>query len=222
MIPGLTGEFATVWDHRGLLLDGFLSTVLIALAAAAASLLFGALLSTVLMSPRRPVAGAATALVDAMRCVPFLLFAYLIYYGLPSLGLRLGNWSAGLLALIIYHTAYMAELLRGAWRNLDAEMVEAGRACGFHGLGLFRRIILPPVVLAALPTLGNQVIQIIKDSAFLTIIAVTELTHAATAIQATYFVPFAAFVAAVVLYWLLCLAVEAGVGLASARAAAWR
>ncbi len=215
-------EFLTVWEHRGLLLDGFGQTILIALVSAAAALVLGALLSIALMSARPGIARPATALVDTMRCVPFLLFAYLIYYGLPSLGLRLSSWVAGLLALVMYHMAYMAELLRGAWRQLPAETIEAGRAYGFHGLSLFRRIILPPVVVTALPTLGNQVIQIIKDSAFLTIIAVTELTHAATAIQATYFVPFASFVAAVLLYWLLCLAVEAVVGVASSRAAAWR
>jgi len=216
------GEFAIVWQQRSLLLDGFATTLTISLLAGVASLGLGALLSTVLMSPRLVVAGAATALVDAMRCVPFLLFAYLIYYGLPSLGLRLSNWSSGLAALVIYHTAYMAELLRGAWRELPAETIEAGRAYGFHGLGLFRRVILPPIASAALPTLGNQVIQIIKDSAFLTIIAVTELTHAATSIQASYFVPFASFLAAVLLYWLLCLAVEALVSVAGVRAQAWR
>jgi polar amino acid transport system permease protein len=134
--------------------------------------------------------------MGARRCVPFLLFAYIIYYGLPSLGLRLGNWQAGLLALVLYHLAYMAELLRGAWAELPGEQVEAGRAFGFRGFGLLRRVILPPVAAAALPTLANQVVQIIKDSAFLTIIAVRELTHAATAIQATLFVPFASFVAA--------------------------
>jgi len=216
------GEFAIVWQQRSLLLDGFATTLTLSVLAGLASLGLGALLSTALMSPRTAVAGAATVLVDAMRCVPFLLFAYLIYYGLPSLGLRLGNWSSGLAALVVYHTAYMAELLRGAWRELPAETIEAGRAYGFHGLGLFRRVILPPIAFAALPTLGNQVIQIIKDSAFLTIIAVTELTHAATSIQATYFVPFASFLAAVLLYWLLCLGVEALVGVAGARAQAWR
>ncbi len=218
----MIGEFAIVWEQRDLLLDGFMTTVIIALLAGVMALVLGALLSTALMSRRRPVAAAATALVDAMRCVPFLLFAYLIYYGLPSLGLRLSNWSSGLAALVIYHMAYMAELLRGAWRQLPAETIEAGRAYGFHGLGLFRRVILPPVVFIALPTLGNQIIQIIKDSAFLTIIAVTELTHAATAIQATYFVPFASFIAALLLYWVMCLAVEGLVGAMGARAAAWR
>ncbi len=218
----MMSEFVIVWQQRDLLISGFVTTVFIAILAGVASLVLGALLSTALMSQRGFVAGIATTLVDAMRCVPFLLFAYLIYYGLPSLGLRLSNWSSGLAALVIYHMSYMAELLRGAWRELPVEAVEAGRAYGFHGLGLFRRIILPPIVFTALPTLGNQVIQIIKDSAFLTIIAVTELTHAATAIQATFFVPFASFIAALLLYWVMCLAVEGLVGVIGARAQAWR
>lgn len=218
----MTDEFATVWQHRDLLLAGFVTTAWIAAVAAGAALALGALLGAALMSRNPAVARPATALVDAMRCVPFLLFAYLVYYGLPSLGLRLGNVSSGLAALVAYNTAYMAELLRGAWQELPAETVEAGRACGFHGLGLFRRIILPPVAFAALPNLGNQVVQIIKDSAFLTIIAVTELTHAATAIQAQFFVPFASFIVAVGLYWVMCLGVEALVGLVGRQAAAWR
>ena len=78
------------------------------------------------------------------------------------------------------------------------------------GLNLFRRIVLPPVILAAIPMIGNQLIQIIKDSVFPTIIAVPELTDEASSIQATYFVPFAAFVTAVLLYWGLRIIVEAG------------
>jgi polar amino acid transport system permease protein len=89
--------------------------------------------------------------------------------------------------------------------------VEAGQAFGFHGWGLLLRVILPPVVLSSIPMLGNQMVQIIKDSAFLIIIAVQELTYAADEIQATYYVPFASFICAVLLYWLLCLGVESGV-----------
>jgi len=211
-------EFAVVWTQRALLLDGFVTTLWVSALASAGALGLGAALSTALMSRHPAVARLATVLVDTMRCVPFLLFAYLIYYGLPSVGVRLDNISSGIAALIIYHMAYMAELLRGAWAGLAVETIEAGRAFGFYGFGLFRRVILPPVVEASLPNLGNQVIQVIKDSAFLTIIAVQELTHAATAIQATYYVPFGSFIAAVMLYWLLCLAVEGVVGLASARA----
>ncbi len=212
-------QFGIVWAHRDLLIDGCLQTIWLSLAAAAGSLLLGALLATVLMSRRALLATAGGVLVDMMRCVPFLLFAYIVYYGLPSVGLDFSSLQSGLIALLIYNTAYMAELIRGAWRGLPAETIEAGHACGFHGLGLFRRVVLPPVIYAAAPSVGNQVIQIIKDSAFLTIITVEELTHAATVIQATYFLPFASFISALMLYWLMCLAVEQVVGRVGVRAA---
>jgi polar amino acid transport system permease protein len=214
-------DFGITWAHRDQMLNGLLNTVWLSLSAAALAFVLGCLLAMVLMARVRPLAIAARYFVDAMRCVPFLLFAYLVYYGLPSFGIRFTSWGAGLIALTLYNSAYMAELLRAAWAGLSPEMIEAGHAFGFVGLNLFRRIVLPPVIFAAIPMIGNQQIQIIKDSAFLTIITVPELTHQASSIQATYFVPFAAFVTAVLLYWVLCMIVEAvvaGVGrMAEAR-----
>ena len=119
--------------------------------------------------------------------------------------------SAGLAALTLYNAAYMAEILRGAWAAQPREPIEAGVAFGFSSLSLFRRIVLPPLLLAAGPVIGNQIIQIVKDSAFLTIIALPELTHAAASIQSRHYIPFAAFITAVFLYWGLCLIIEAGV-----------
>jgi polar amino acid transport system permease protein len=204
-------DFGITWVHRDQMLNGLVNTVWLSLAAGCLAFALGGLLAMMLMARRRTLAAAGRYFVDAMRCVPFLLFAYLVYYGLPSFGIRFTNFGAGLIALTVYNTAYMAELLRAAWAGLPHEMIEAGHAFGFAGLKLFRRIVLPPVILAATPMIGNQLIQIIKDSAFLTIIAVPELTHEASSIQATYFVPFAAFVTAVLLYWILCMVVEAAV-----------
>lgn len=204
-------DFGIVWTERGLLLDGLANTAILSILAVIAALLLGFLLAPALMSKRLAVARSARAFVDGMRCIPFLLFAYIVYYGFPSLGLNLDNWSAGLVALTLYNAAYMAEILRGAWAAMPREPIEAGAAFGFSGVRLFRRIILPSLVLSAGPVIGNQLIQIIKDSAFLTIIALPELTHAASSIQSRYYVPFAAFITAVALYWALCLVVEGGV-----------
>ena len=204
-------DFGIVWTERGLLLNGLANTAILSLVSVVGALLLGFALTPALMSKKPAVSRAARTFVDGMRCVPFLLFAYIVYYGLPSLGVRWDNWTSGLLALIIYNTAYMAEILRGAWMAQPREPIEAGVAFGFSELKLFRRIILPPLLLSAGPVIGNQTIQIIKDSAFLTIIALPELTHAASSIQSRHYVPFAAFITAVFLYWGLCLVVEAGV-----------
>ncbi len=214
--------FGIVWSERSLLLSGLANTVLLSVLAGACALLLGALLTPMLMHRAKAVALPVRGFVDAARCTPFLLFAYIVYYGLPSLGLRLDNWGAGLLALIVYHAAYMAEILRGAWVAQPKAPIEAGHAFGYSGLRLFRRIVLPPLALASAPVVGNQLIQIIKDSAFLTIIALPELTHAASSIQSRHFIPFAAFITAVLLYWLLCMVVEAGVSTVGRMAEARR
>jgi polar amino acid transport system permease protein len=208
-------DFLIIWQQRGDVLEGLLGTLGLLAVSAVMSLLFGTLLTPVLMSRRVAIARFGTIYVDAMRCAPFLLFVYLIYFGLPSAGIRLSNWWSGAIALIFYNTAYMAELLRGAWTELPASMIESGRAYGFTGFNLLRRIILPPVFANAMPLIGNQLIQIVKDSAFLTIIAVSELTHQMNGIQATYFIPFAAFITAVLLYWCICLVIEGATGLLS-------
>jgi polar amino acid transport system permease protein len=200
-----------LWDQRDAMLAGFLTTLGIAAVAAVCAGLLGLLLFGLLISRVRAVALALAWLIDLMRCVPFMLFCYLIYYGLPSFGIVIGNLMAGIIALTIYNAAYIAELLRGGFAALPRDGIEAGQAFGFHGWRLLLRVILPPVLLASIPMLGNQMVQIIKDSAFLVIIAVQELTFAANEIQATYYVPFASFVCAMLLYWLLCLAVEGSV-----------
>ncbi|RJX77847.1 amino acid ABC transporter permease [Pseudomonas sp. LS-2] len=204
----MMADILTIWGQLPDIAAGFINTIILVMVAATGSLLVGIVLTPLLMSERKGIARAISVYCEVMRCVPFLLFVYLLYFGLPSLGLRMSNWTTGLLALVIYNAAYMALLLQGAWNDLPKENIEAARAFGYHGFGLARRIVMPPVLMRAIPMIGNQLIQIVKDSAFLTIIAVTELTSVMNAIQSTYFIPFAAFGAAVLLYWLLCLCIE--------------
>jgi polar amino acid transport system permease protein len=200
-----------VWEQRELMIHGLFATLAIAAVSAVLSGLLGIGLFGLLISRRQAVVRPVAAVIDLMRCVPFMLFCYMIYFALPAFGILIANLEAGVLALTLYNAAYIAELLRGTWKTLPRETIEAGHAFGFHGWRLVLRIILPPVVMDSVPMLGNQMVQIIKDSAFLVIIAVQELTYAANEIQATYYVPFASFVCAVILYWLLCLIVEGGV-----------
>lgn len=204
-------EFAVVLAHSDKLLSGLANTVLLAGIGSLLALLLGALMAMALMARSPVLRFSMQGLVDAMRCVPFLMLAYIVYYGLPSLGINFDNFTAGLVALVVYNSAYMAEILRGAWSRLPPDYTQAAHAFGFYGFTMYRRIILPPIAMAAAPIIGNQVIQVIKDTAFLMIIAVPELTHAASSIQSTYYVPFAAFLSAIALYWLLCAMVEWGV-----------
>ena len=197
-----------IWHELPQFAIGLGNTVWLCAVSMTLSLVLGGLLMVPLMSRHRVVKGAAQAIVDGGRCVPFLLLTYLVYFALPSLGLTVDKWSAALITLVVYNTAYMAEILRGGWAHLPAGQTDAAHAFGFTGLKLFRRIILPQVLIAVGPVIGNQLIQLIKDSAFLSIITVPELTFAANAVQSYYFVPFESFLFATLLYWALCGGVE--------------
>lgn len=203
----MTG-WLVVWHHRDMMLRGLLATFEIsAVASICAAILALPLFALGLRS--RFVALSVTWLIDLMRVTPFLLFLYLVYYALPAWHIMLGPVTAGVVALALYNAAYFTELLRAAWLQIPHEEIEAGLAFGHHGFGLLRRVIIERLLLIALPTLGNQTIQIVKDSAFLVIITVEELTYTANELQATYYIPFAGYVTAALLYWALCLLIEA-------------
>ena len=187
---------------------GFANTLLLFGISAVGAFLLGVLMVGPLRSGSRVVRVILRYYVDGMRMLPFLIFVYLLYYGLPTFGVKLDAWTAGLLGLTTYHCAYVAEILRGAWDQLPVGQTESAQAHGYHGSRLVRRIILPQLVLNTAPVLGNQLIYMLKDTAFLMIITVKELTYAASSIQSMYFIPLEPFLIAIVLYWAVTLLIE--------------
>src|SRR6202035_1326302 len=95
-------DFGIVWSERGLLLSGLGNTAILSVLSAVAALLIGFILTPALMSKRAWLAWTVRSFVDGMRCVPFLLLAYVVYYGLPSLGLPPDNWTFRVAALTIH------------------------------------------------------------------------------------------------------------------------
>jgi polar amino acid transport system permease protein len=211
-MSGSMSGLETVWSYRDTFLAGLGNTAALVALALALSLPLAALGAVILVEAAAPVRRLGREAVDLLRCVPFLLLAYVIYYGLPELGLRLGAWWAGLVALVLYNGAYFTETLRAAALAVPRDAVEAGRAYGFSRARLYGRIVLPLVALDAGPVIGNQIVVMIKDTALLMIITVQELSFAANFVNARTFAPFAPFLTALLLYWALCLVAEAGIG----------
>jgi polar amino acid transport system permease protein len=204
-------NFEIVFGEWPAIATGFANTLWICTLSAAVSLLLAMPLSSLLMARCAALRIGLQAAVDALRAVPFLILVFIAYYCLPTLGLKLSSWTCGVAAMILYNTAYFAEILRGAWAHLPREQEDAGRAFGYSGLRLYTRIIFPQILIAAGPVLGNQTITLIKNSAFLMVITIPELTFMSNQVQAIYFTPFEVMIVAVLLYWVICSAVEAAV-----------
>ncbi len=201
-------QWSIVWSARESFFNGLLATLELFLIAAVAGLIIGIVLCYVMEYQHRVLDRLIIAFVSLMRAVPFLILAYLFYYGLPEIGLSMEAWSAGLLALVIYHGAYFFEILRSQRRVFSGGYIEAAVAQGFSRYKVFRRIILPNIFSSSLPLLGNQLIICLKDTAFLSIITVQEITAAANGVQSTYFIPFNAFIVAIALYWGISILLE--------------
>lgn len=201
-------QWSIVWSARESFFNGLLSTLELFIIAAVVGLFIGILLCYIMEYQNRVIDRVIIAFVSLMRAVPFLILAYLLYYGLPQLGISMEACTAGLLALVIYHGAYFFEILRSQRRIFSAGYIEAAVSQGFSRYKIFQRIVLPNIFSSALPLMGNQLIICLKDTAFLCIITVQEITAAANSVQSTYFIPFNAFIVAIALYWGISILLE--------------
>jgi len=201
-------DWITIWEARSIFIDGFATTLGIFLYSSFIAFFIGLLLLYFLENSNKNWQYLIMLFVNGMRTIPFLVFAYLLYYGLPELGIRLDGYTAGLVGLALYHGAYFCEILLSRRRVMPNGLIEAALAHGFKKKTLFVRMILPNTVMNSLPLIGNQLINCLKDSAFLSILTVEEITFAANNIQSVHYIPIKAFACAIVLYWAITLAIE--------------
>ncbi|HCL3145387.1 TPA: ABC transporter permease subunit [Pseudomonas aeruginosa] len=206
-------SFDILWENSEAFAEGLLNTLILFGVSAVFSFMLACFMAFLLEGHDNALRKLLRWVMDAMRMLPFLIYLYLLYYGLPDLGVRLDVWAAGFVALITYHGAYFAEILRAARTSLPVGQAEAAYAHGFVNSKMYWRILLPQMVMSSGPLFGNQLVCLIKDTAFLSIITLTELTAAANAVQAKYFIPLPPFVLVIVLYWMVTLFVEAMLGL---------
>ncbi len=134
------------------------------------------------------------AFVTAMRGIPLLVTLMFLYYGLPAAGVQLSAFTVALLALSITNGAYVSEIVRAGIQSIDKGQMRAARSLGMsYGLAM-RRIILPQVVRRVLPPVTNEAITLLKNTALVSTIALTDLLRAGLEVmtwKANTFSPFA-------------------------------
>ena len=200
---GYTFHFGDIWANWEELLDGALLTVELSAWAMVLSLgvaIVGALART---GGPRAVRFAVAAYVEVIRNTPFLVQVFLIFFGLPVLGLRLGTFAAALIAMVLNGSAYTIEIVRAGIESVGTGQSEAARALGLRPLQVFRLVVLPQALRAVVPPLGSQFILLMLNSAVVSVISADELTSAAQDIQGRTFRPFEAYIVALGIYFVL-------------------
>ncbi|MEB0135265.1 amino acid ABC transporter permease [Actimicrobium sp. CCC2.4] len=191
-----------------IMLQGVLYTVLFALASMVGGLLLGALLAMARLQPWRVLQWPAAVYVSLIRGTPLLVQVFLIYYGLPSIGVEFSPVSAGILALSLNAGAFLSESLRGAVQGVSAGQWSASYSLGLTWVQTLRFVVAPQALRIAVPSMGNTLISLIKDTSLVSVITVTELMLATKEVIATTFRPLPLYVTAALLYWCLSMLFE--------------
>lgn len=193
-----------------ILLKGLVNTILFCTVSITGGLVLATLIALMRLSRRAIFRYPALWFVEVIRNTPFLVQAFIVYFALPPLGFRLGATTAGIVVLTMYAGAYFAEAIRGAILSVPRGQMDAARGLGMPYLRAMRRIIFPQMFGYLLPSLTNQMIGVIKDSAVLSVITVPEMSMAAQVVLGVSFSPVETYVMVALLYWGLIAVVASG------------
>lgn len=194
-------EFLSQYGDR--IVSGTLITM--ALTVLAALLAMAIALAAGLMRMARNVAvrGVATVYIEIFRGTSLLVQLYWIFFVLPLFGITLEKFTAGFVAVGMNLGAYGAELVRGAVQSVPRGQWEAALALNMSPAKRMRRVILPQAVLLMLPSWGNLLIELLKGTALVALISVTDLMFQVKQINGTTFMSAEAFGTALVIYYVL-------------------
>jgi cystine transport system permease protein len=162
------------------------------------------------LSKVRVVSGIARVYVSVIRGTPLLLQLFIIYYGLPSLGISFDPFPAAIIAFTLNVGGYAAEIIRSAILSVPKGQWEAASTVGMGYVTTLRRVVLPQAARTAIPPLSNTLISLVKDTSLASTIQVTELLRVAQEAAAPTYQFFALYSVAAVYYWVVCLVLSIG------------
>jgi polar amino acid transport system permease protein len=199
-----------------LLLSGLSTTILLGLTSIVLGLAGGLGLALLRLYGGLALRPLAIAYIDVFRAIPLLVLLIVVYYALPFVGLRLTPFTAAASALSLVASAYSAEIFRAGIEAVPKGQFEAARALGLRPLPLMAKVVLPQAVRIVIPPLTSNSINVLKDTALASVVAMPDLLKQATQAQALSANPTPLIVAAGI-YLLMLLPLVRLVGLLEAR-----
>lgn len=212
-------DFSLLLDNMDLFLKGFQTTIVASLIALLGSFLLGTVLAVFRIAPIKPLNWLGTAYVEFFRNIPLLIIAFFVYIGLPSVGIRLDGMTSGVIALIIYTSAFIAEAIRAGILSVPKGQMEAARSSGLSYNQAMTLVILPQAIKIVIPPLGNQFINLVKNSSILGIIAGLDLMYYGDLISLKTYVVFDVYILVGLFYLVLTIPLSLGVGYLEKRLA---
>ena len=200
-----TFHFGEIYAARDELIAGAWLTVEFSAVSMVLSLVLAVLGAFGRTAGPPPVRWLIAGYVELIRNTPFLVQVFIIFFGLPALGIRLETDTCAIIALTLNGSAYAIEIVRAGVEAVGAGQVEAARALGLHRAASFRLIVLPQALRDVVAPLGSQFILLMLNSSIVSVISADELMSAAQDIQGRTFRSFEPYIAAAIIYLSLSL-----------------
>jgi polar amino acid transport system permease protein len=191
------------------IVHGVLLTLQFSVVTMACGLAIGLVVAVAAISPLTPIRLAARAYVEAIRNTPLLVQLFIVFFGLPSIGIRLDANTAALIALSINMGAYGAEILRAGFESVRTSQIEAGRSLGLTAGQTFRHVVLFQAVKSIYPALASQFVLIMLTTSVVSSIGATELFHQAAFIDSRTYRSFETYTLITISYLVLTLGFRA-------------
>ncbi|HLR88577.1 MAG TPA: amino acid ABC transporter permease [Atopostipes sp.] len=170
----MIGLFEQYWP---LLLEGFVNTLIASLIALFSSLVIGTIMGMLQLTPNKFIRGLANIYVEFFRNIPLLIIVMFFYVVIPMYWLNISGFWAGTIGLTIYTSSFIADNVRAGILTVPNGQMEAGLSQGMKRNQVMRYVILPQAIRIVLPPLGNQFINLVKNSSILAMVAGLDLMY---------------------------------------------
>ena len=201
-------DFIAVLQEWPQLLRGAAFTVGLTAAAAVIGLTVGVACGWARAWGPAPLRTVVSVYVELIRNTPFIVQLFFVFFGLPSLGVKLTPELASIIAMVVNLGAYAAEIVRAGIEGTPRGQIEAARSLALNEWQLFTRVVLPPALARVWPAMVSQMVIVMLGSAVCGQIAAQELSYYANLIQSRNFRAFEAFIVATVMYLALSIAMR--------------
>lgn len=195
----------TILDNLHLLAGGIQTTIVLAVLIITLGTALGVAIGIGLLYAPAPVRVALRAYVDVLRGTPLLVLMFLIFYGLPSVGLEIDNFWAVVVALSLFTGAHVGEIVRGAVNAVPRGQSDAAKALGLTFWPRVRYVILPQALPAALPPWTNTAIEMVKGTSLAYLLSVSDLLFETQNVVNRTGVPMPFYLTAALIYLLINL-----------------
>ena len=185
----------------------FWKGVCVTIQASALGVLFGSALGIFVgafrVMPFKPLRWLMATYIYVLRGTPLMIQLFLIYFGLPALGINLEAFTAGIIGIGINSSGYVGEIVRGGIEGVAQGQWEASKMLGLSYWQTMKIIILPQAIRHMLPAIGNEFVTLIKESSLLSVLAISDLTMVGQQVRSVTYASFETFIFVALVYLFL-------------------